>query len=799
MQVGVGWSDHPDSIAAGKQAAQMALLKAERTDSCDLILLFCTAHHNQQLLRNAVVSVLGESECVFGGGAAGVITNDYFGYAGDQVGVACIWLEDSRCTVLSESGLAKGEVETGTRLGKRLLDAGVTPDSSLLLFYDAIDRSRGDLRLLMATWLLEGLEKGMGFLPETMGAGLQGDHACSVTRQYTGAGIEESCAISLAFSDDIRIDSVIMHGCRPASPYYTVTKADGPVILEINGKPALQFIDEVLDSAVEPENYPFFLIFGINHGERWGEYDEGHYASRLCLGIDKERGGIVMFEPDMVEGMEFQIMLRSLELDYMKPKIESIFARLDGQEPLFALYIDCAGRCAGYGGMDIEDALVIQRAVGKDVPLLGIYTGAEISSIGGRPRGLDLTGVFCLFSKKRTGEEAGKNRTEQSLWNDPRTKKEDKESVPLEAMLRLCEQNAAQVLTLDSKSIAIRHELEQKRRGFSLLAELSVSLREGTSDEELLLLVTRRINSALNMQKTAVLFPDADGKFFPRVLQGYNAQEEAALVGNPIVVSEELLDAEHPVLVTAADTVTRLGALRETLRLPYFISAPVVVENEVAALFITGRMVEAAPFLSRLGRSDVETVQAISALLASVLVYRKLGDATRQAQSDALTGLLNRGALETRAVQYLQAAEMERKRYAFMMIDCDCFKGINDRYGHMAGDRVLNTLARFLQKRFRLDDCVARIGGDEFAVLCALGDMEERESILSRIERLVQEWSAQTISVQDGLELSSTISVGIAIAPEDANSYDELFQNADLALYRAKELGRNCCAIYTPQ
>lgn len=798
MQVGVGYSDYPDSIIAGRKAATMALSQTDRSESCDLVLLFCTARHNQQMLRNAVVSVVGKSPSIFGGGSAGVITNEYFGYAGDQVGVACIWLDDSAYTVVTENGLSKSEVDTGISLGKRLLNTGITPNSSVLLFYDAIDRSNGDVRLLLATWLLKGLERGMGFLPNIMGAGLQGDHACTATKQYTGAGMSEHSVISMFFSDDIRIDSTIMHGCRPASPYYTVTKVDGPVILEINNKPALNFMDEVLDSSISPENYPFFLLFGINHGEHWGEYHEGNYASRLCMGIDKKRGGIVMFEPDMVEGMQFQIMFRSLELDYMKPKIEKMFAELEGDEPIFALYIDCAGRCAGYGGIDIEDALVVQKAVGEVVPLLGIYTGVEIASLGGYPRGLDLTGVFCLFSKRINSKPVKDNNTVNPVWNSEiysSTKKE----LSLEAVLRLCENNAAKVLSLDSKAIAIRHELEQKRRGFSLLSELSVSLHEDNTDEDIFLLVTQRINSALNMQKTVVLFPDSGGDFYPYILQGYSLEEREALTGQPIEINPELLNTEHPVLVTGADDIMRLSNLRETLKLPYFISTPVIIRNEVAAILITGRMVELIPFLSRLGRSDVETVQAISALLASILVARKLDDANRKAQTDVLTGIFNRGALKSQATQYLKKGIPIGKKFAFLIIDCDYFKEVNDSYGHMGGDMVLTSLARFLQKNFRADDCVARIGGDEFVVFCSLADADSEEELLERVVLLVKNWSEIPLMVNEGEVFHVTVSVGIAFAPRDGKTYDELFHSADLALYKSKELGRNQCTAYNPQ
>ena len=398
MQVSVGYCDIPDTALAGRQAASEAYQKAGRNDPCDLVLLFATASHNADALRAAVAAVVGEKASIVGGGAVGAMSGDRFGYAGDQVGLACFWLEGARFDLAIEGGLEGSEADVGEKLGKKLAALGVQPSSPVLLFYDAVDKSDAGMRMIMATYLLPALEKGLGFLPNLNGAGLQGDFLLTPTGQYLGDHIADHHAIALAFSGDVQIDATIMHGCRPATGYYTVTRADAQTILEINGKPALEFMDSILGPQVRPEDYPFFLIFGVNKGERWGEFDEKSYASRLCLAIDKERGGIVMFEPDMVAGTEFQIMYRSLEFGYMPPRIEQVFENLNGRKPVFALYINCAGRAAGFAGMDLEDALVVQKTVNGRAPLLGIYTGVEIASVGGEPRGLDWTGVFCLFS-----------------------------------------------------------------------------------------------------------------------------------------------------------------------------------------------------------------------------------------------------------------------------------------------------------------------------------------------------------------------------------------------------------------
>ncbi|MDR3300480.1 MAG: diguanylate cyclase [Candidatus Accumulibacter sp.] len=537
----------------------------------------------------------------------------------------------------------------------------------------------------------------------------------------------------------------------------------------------------------------FFLIFGINHGERWGEFDEENYASRLCLGLDVARGGIVMFEPDMDEGTEFQIMFRSLDPHYMKPKIEALFDRLDGREPVFAMYIDCAGRCAGYGGIDIEDANVLQKTVGTRVPLLGIYSGVEIASIGGRPRGLDWTGVLCLFSLERKGERQAAKRVGAKVWN--RKKAGDGQtSASVEAALKLCEQNAAKVLALDAQAISVRHELEQKRRGFSLLAELSVSLRQVSGHDSVLQMVVQRINGALNMQKTAVLVPSAKDKFRPAVLQGYSEEEKTWLLGRDIEVEPALLDARHPVLVTAADSASHLAGLRDVLKLPYFVSSPIVVKNHIEGLLITGRLVEQTPFLLRLGRSDVETVQAIGALLASLFVYRHLDDATQKAQTDNLTGLYNRGLFELRVAQILSSGDEDGQTHAFIIIDFDFFKQVNDNYGHLRGDDALKALAGALRRSFRSTDVIARIGGDELVVFCTgISGVDQLSGIL---DRLMNDWRNTDLPAEDEAVFRATLSIGVSIAPRDGVDYAELFNKADMALYESKHHGRDRYTIY---
>ncbi len=399
MYVGVGYSELPNSNAAGTQAAQQALAGKMEHGPCDLVLLFATARHNTAQLRSAVGAVVGEGVPIVGGSAVGIITNNHFGYAGEQVGVAAIWLQQEEYHLFVEKNLTAGEAAAGMRLGSAMQARGITPQTPFFLFYNALIKTDQGLRMIMATTLLAGMEQGLGFLPPVFGAGLQGDYVGTPTQQWTGTGIDQRTALGLAFSPSVQVDFAIMHGCRPGTGYYTVTKADGQTILEINNQPALPFLASLLGPSIPQKAYPFFLIFGVNSKGKWEEFAEEHYASRLCIGLDVKRDGIVMFEPDMVAGTQFQIMYRNGEnLGYITPKIEVLFGQVQHRKPVLALYINCAGRAAAYSGLEHEDAIVVQQAVAGRVPLLGLYTGVEIAPVEGRSRGLDWTGVFCLLS-----------------------------------------------------------------------------------------------------------------------------------------------------------------------------------------------------------------------------------------------------------------------------------------------------------------------------------------------------------------------------------------------------------------
>ena len=162
---------------------------------------------------------------------------------------------------------------------------------------------------------------------------------------------------------------------------------------------------------------------------------------------------------------------------------------------------------------------------------------------------------------------------------------------------------------------------------------------------------------------------------------------------------------------------------------------------------------------------------------------------------DPLTNLPNRRLVQSRLQHALEQAERHRHRLAVLFLDLDRFKNINDSLGHPVGDELLEALARRLSERLREDDTLGRLGGDEFLLL--LEHLERPEDAAGVAQTLLQ-LLEQPFLLPSGPELYVGASIGISLYPDDGGSVIELIKHADVALYQAKEQGRNTYRFYTP-
>lgn len=182
-------------------------------------------------------------------------------------------------------------------------------------------------------------------------------------------------------------------------------------------------------------------------------------------------------------------------------------------------------------------------------------------------------------------------------------------------------------------------------------------------------------------------------------------------------------------------------------------------------------------------------VQPVMTLGAIMMVHdTMLTESERIANRDYLTGAWSRRAFFERAQLELVRSRQTENALSLLLIDVDHFKAINDRFGHATGDQVLVDIVRKGEAFLRSSDCLGRIGGEEFAVLLAGAEGQAARAAAERLQLTLQTRPLPAARGYGGAPY--TVSIGLAVL-RDSESFEELMQRADAALYRAKAAGRN--------
>ena len=187
---------------------------------------------------------------------------------------------------------------------------------------------------------------------------------------------------------------------------------------------------------------------------------------------------------------------------------------------------------------------------------------------------------------------------------------------------------------------------------------------------------------------------------------------------------------------------------------------------------------------------------------ASITIERALGymKILKDATLDALTGLNNRHQFAIRLREETASAKRQNTPLCCIMKDIDFFKKVNDTYGHAVGDCVLKNVARTIKKELRENDIPARYGGEEFAILLPHTTLEEATLVAQRLRCAIEKKkiNIEEYNIEGTKQLNVTISIGVSAYNKAQKEPEQLYQNADKALYKAKEGGRNRVVVYNP-
>jgi diguanylate cyclase (GGDEF)-like protein len=188
--------------------------------------------------------------------------------------------------------------------------------------------------------------------------------------------------------------------------------------------------------------------------------------------------------------------------------------------------------------------------------------------------------------------------------------------------------------------------------------------------------------------------------------------------------------------------------------------------------------------------APIVTLYLASAVLESHILKEKMYDL---ATIDQLTGVKNRRAFMEAAISYYKIAVRNNHIFSVVLLDLDHFKKINDTFGHLVGDEVLRSIGNVFCKSVRTSDIAGRYGGEEFMfILPEVG----RESVKTFTDKLHEEISDTCVD-HNGSKVNVTVSIGVAIydTSNDAASFENLLDQSDKMLYKAKRKGRNCTVI----
>jgi diguanylate cyclase (GGDEF)-like protein len=247
-----------------------------------------------------------------------------------------------------------------------------------------------------------------------------------------------------------------------------------------------------------------------------------------------------------------------------------------------------------------------------------------------------------------------------------------------------------------------------------------------------------------------------------------------------------------PMLVEDVAAVPGLRR-RPRYRTNSFIAVPISAGSEVLGVVCVADRLDGNPFT----RDDLANLRALTAPAALALARERArqdaNEFARAAVTDPLSGLFNRRYFHERLEEELDRARRHNTTVALLMIDIDNFKGINDRFGHLAGDLVIRGVGDILKRSVRKFDLCTRFGGEEFAIVMPGSGPENSAPVAERIRQRIEAFRPSEAELAD---LRVTASIGMSLSY--GGSARELIANADRALYQAKQEGKNRLVTLIP-
>lgn len=346
----------------------------------------------------------------------------------------------------------------------------------------------------------------------------------------------------------------------------------------------------------------------------------------------------------------------------------------------------------------------------------------------------------------------------------------------------------AHTLASPLEILRLRDEVARRDWLSRAVTKFNDNLR-GIDSDDFWMRITQVSAELVNAERASILVRNEKSKSL-RARAAIGARIDLqALPGVGSRIANRILEVGRPVVIS---DITGVGIDRAPAEWSYktasFISYPIIIdERRIGVLNFTDKAGGQA-----FDKGDLEMIKAIAPQIAVAIdrtaLREKAGEYEQLSVTDPLTGLLNRRYLEERIAEEIVRSKRHRFSVSLMMLDVDDFKSYNDRFGHPAGDAALRAVGDILKENLRGADVAARYGGEEFAILLPQTAADEAAQIGERIRRQAEKTEFGGRQV--------TVSIGIAGLAREVDTPRDLISAADVALYAAKNNGRNNVQIF---
>lgn len=375
LKIGVGMSKKKDSGTAGSEAVKEALDKAS-IKSADFLFVFAAPKFDQQAMLDGITAV--SDAPMIGGSTAGEIST--YGYTQNSVVVMAIASKDITFSSGLGESIGKSEIKAGEQVAKMALERGKNSKEKKS-FVMVPDGLAGD-----GTPIIKGVQNVLGEDFEIVGGALGDEDKFEKTHQYFNGKVYEGCVPGVLVSGDFVTSTGIRAGWESVGNRMKCTKAEGNVVYELDGKPALATYKQYLGperSAKLPGialEYPFGMI-----DEKATIEGKEYFQLRAPLSVDKEKNSI-SFAAAIPVGKDVTITAASREsiIAGSETAAKQALDTLDGAKPLLIIDFDCIGRKLVLGPRAQEEIEAVRKVLGKDVPIIGFFTYGEIGPIDKR-------------------------------------------------------------------------------------------------------------------------------------------------------------------------------------------------------------------------------------------------------------------------------------------------------------------------------------------------------------------------------------------------------------------------------